>query len=65
MTWSSQIRVTRTVESLRVVGLQARVNVESHEISHFFYDVFSYEMSPDKLENDAQHQHAMKCRPIS
>ena len=26
-----------TVESLRVIGLQARVNVESNEISHFFY----------------------------
>jgi len=25
------------VESLRVIGLQARVNVESHEISRFFY----------------------------
>jgi len=38
MTWSSQSRVTRTVESLRVIGLQARVKVESNEISHFFYD---------------------------
>jgi len=38
MTWSS--RVTKTVESLRVIGLQARVNVESHEISHFFYYIF-------------------------
>jgi len=49
MTWSSQSRVTRTVESLRVIGLQARVNVESNEISHFFYD-FLY---------------AVKWRPIS
>ena len=32
--------VTRTVESLRVIGLQARVNVESYEISYFFYDIF-------------------------
>ena len=38
MTWPS--RVTRTVESLRVIGLQARVNVESHEILHFFYNIF-------------------------
>ena len=38
MTWSS--RVTETVESLRVIGLQARVNVESHEVSHFFYYIF-------------------------
>jgi len=40
MTWSSHSRVTRTVESLRVIGLQVRVNVESHEISRFFYDIF-------------------------
>ena len=40
MTWSSQSRVTSTVESLRIIGLQARVNVESHEISRFFYDIF-------------------------
>ena len=33
--WSS--RVSKTVESLRVIGLHVRVNVESHEISHFFY----------------------------
>jgi len=52
MTWSS--RVTKTVESLRVISLLARVNVESlrvisllarvnvesHEISHFFYYIF-------------------------
>jgi len=37
---SIQSRVTRTVESLRVIGLQARVSVESHEISRFFYDTF-------------------------
>jgi len=40
MTWSSQSRVGRTVESLRVIGLQTRVNVESHEISHFFNNIF-------------------------
>jgi len=40
MTWSSQSRVEKTVESLRVFGLQARVNVKSHEISHFFYYIF-------------------------
>jgi len=27
-------------ESLRVVNLQARANVESHEISRFFYNIF-------------------------
>ena len=54
MTWSS--RVTRTVESLRVIGLQARVNVESHEISRLFYDRFL-------LWNSTQH--AIKWRPIS
>ena len=37
---SNQSRVTRTVESLRVIALQARVNVESHEISRFFYNIF-------------------------
>ena len=37
MTWSSQSRVTRMVESLRVIGLQARVNVESYKISNFSY----------------------------
>ena len=57
------------VESLRVIGLQARVNVESHEISHFFYNIFllwngaqyvrkwwptCYEMVLDKLENCAE-----------
>jgi len=38
---SSQNRVTRIVESLRVIDLQARVNVESHEILHFFYYIFN------------------------
>ena len=65
---SSQSRVKRTVESVRVIGLQARVNVESHEVLHFFYDIFyamkwrptCYKMAPDKLENGAQH--AMKWR---
>jgi len=56
-------RVTRTVESLRVIGLQARVSVKSQEISHFFFNVFCYEMAPDKLENGDQH--AMKWSPIS
>jgi len=68
MTWSS--RVTKTVESLRVIGLEARVNVESHKISHFFSYIFYamkwrptyYETVPDKLENGAQH--AIKWRPI-
>jgi len=37
---SSQSRLTRTVESLRVIALQARVNIESHETSRSFYDIF-------------------------
>jgi len=49
MTWSSPSRVTRIVESLRIIGLQARVNVESHENSHFFYDIRYYEMVPNML----------------
>ena len=71
-TWSSQSqsRVTKTVESLRVIGLQAQVNFESHEISHFFYCILyemkwhptCYKMAPDKLENVAQH--AIKWHPI-
>ena len=71
MTWSSQSRVTKTIESLRVIGLQARVNFESHEISHLFYHISyamkwrptCYKMVPDKLENGAQH--AVKWCPIS
>jgi len=38
--FSRQSAVTRIVESLRVIGLQAQVNVESHEISRFFNDIF-------------------------
>jgi len=49
MTCSSQSRVTRIVESLRVNGLQAGVNVESHEISRFSTTFFSYEMAPNML----------------
>jgi len=54
MTWSSRVessqrRVTRTGESLRVINLQARVNVESNEISHFTYVVFCHEMAPNLL----------------
>jgi len=33
----SQSRVTRMVESLRIIGLQARVNVESYKISNFSF----------------------------
>ena len=62
MTWSSQSRVTKIIESLRV-------NVESHNISRFFYNIFLLqngaryvkkwcptccEMAPDKLENGVQ-----------
>jgi len=35
MTWSSQSRVRKMVESLRVIGLQARVNVESCKFQTF------------------------------
>jgi len=35
MTWSSQSRVTRMIESLRVIGLQARVYVESYKFQTF------------------------------
>ena len=43
-------RVTKPVESLRVIGLQARVSVESHEILHFFYHTFlCYEIAPNML----------------
>jgi len=55
MIWSSQSRVTKIVESLRVIGLQARVNVESHETSRFFYDIFCHEMAHGQLENGTQH----------
>ena len=62
MVESSQSRVTRTVESLRVIRFLARVNVESREISRFFY-IFCFEMAPSNLENDDQH--AMKWRSSS
>jgi len=69
MAWSS--RVTITVTSLRVIGLQARVNVEPQEISHFFLRHFfamklcptCHKIAPDKLENGAQYP--MKRCPIS
>ena len=56
VTWSSQSRVTRIVESLRVIGLQALFNVESHETSRFFYDTFLLLIGT---------QHAIKWSPIS
>jgi len=36
----------RRVESLRVIGLQARVHVESHEISNFFYIFYAMKWRP-------------------
>jgi len=36
----SQSRNTRTIELLRVIGLQARVNVESNDISNFSCEIF-------------------------
>ena len=57
----SQSRVTRTIESTRVFGLQTQVNVESNEISYFSVTFYAmewhptcYKMAPDKLENCAQ-----------
>jgi len=47
-------RVTGTVESLRVIGLQARVNVESHELSRFFYDIFLLWNGTRSVRNCAQ-----------
>ena len=47
MTWSS--RVTRTVELFRVIGLQARVIVESNKISQFPMTFLCYEMAPHML----------------
>jgi len=38
---SNQSRATRTVESLRVIGLQARVNVEPTEISNITWGSIS------------------------
>jgi len=59
----SQTRVTGSVESLRVTGLQARVNVESHTKFHVLFFALKwrpicYKMAPNKLEHGAQH--AMK-----
>jgi len=39
-------RVTRSVELLRVVGLQARVNAKLNEISHFFYIFLCWKWRP-------------------
>jgi len=67
MTWSSQSRVTRAVESL-VCKLES---ISSHTKFHVFSTTFfpmkwrqtCHKISPDKLENGAQH--AIKWRPIS
>ena len=56
-------RAESSHKNCRVIGLQARVNVESHEIWHFFYDIFCTmkwrprccKMVPEKLENGAQY----------
>ena len=47
-------RVTRTVESLRVIGLLARVSVKSNEIPHSSYVFFCYEMAPNMVQNGAR-----------
>jgi len=53
VTWSSQGRITRTVESFRAIGLHARVNVVSNQISNFSC-LFSMKWHPkcDKLANE-------------
>jgi len=51
---TSQSRVAMTVESLRVIGLQARVSVESNEISHFSITLLWYEMAANMPQNGAQ-----------
>ena len=44
-------RVRRTVESIRVIDLQARINVESNEILYFLqFFVFNYKVVPCKLQ---------------
>jgi len=56
----SESRITRSVKSLRVIGLQARVTVESIKIS-FFYDIcyaikwrlISQKIVPNMLWNGA------------
>jgi len=59
----SESRLGRVrVESLLVIGLQARVNVESHEISRIFYEIFyamkwlpiSLKIVPNMLWNGAR-----------
>ena len=61
MTWSSQRRVTGTVVSLRIIGFQAQVNLESVEVYHFPMSFFPmkwwktcYKMVTDKLQNGVQ-----------
>jgi len=57
---SSQRRVTRTGESLRLIGFKDRVNVESHEISHLLWLLYPtkwrpscYQMALNMLSNAA------------
>jgi len=58
---SSQSRVTWNVKSLRVLGLQARLTVKSHEIQHFYCVFFAikwrpttYKMASNELKIGAQ-----------
>jgi len=67
MFWSSGVTI---VESLQVIGLQDRVNVESLKSWRFSYDIFCCEMAPDMLKMAPDKleygvQHATKWRPIS
>jgi len=52
MTWSSQVRVTRTIKLLRVIGLQARVSVESNEIQHFPMSCFAVKWRQNAMCDD-------------
>jgi len=60
MTGSSQRRVTRTIESLQLISLQAQDTVNTNEISKFYSDFFTIKLhsrccrtAPDKLQNGA------------
>jgi len=57
----SQRRVTRTIQWLWVIGLQARVYIESNEIQHCTYDFFTtnwyptnYKMAFNELKSGVQ-----------
>ena len=69
--WHGRVRVESQELSSHFESFVCQL--ESHEISRFCYNTFfamiwhptCHKMAPDKLENGAQHKHAMKWRPIS